>query len=124
MILIFILQAKHDIGIMGSICLSTHSQCSQLVTAPGYNSNTNLNLTPVCVRGDWGLDLWDRYEGAAREVSQGAKELESWYGGYLRDRAKVETEYAKALRKLVKNYTIKEKHRHEEDESTQAKGFR
>ena len=46
------------------------------------------------------------------------------YGGYLRDRAKVETEYAKALRKLVKNYTIKEKHRHEEDESTQAKGFR
>ena len=33
-------------------------------------------------------------------------------------------EYAKALRKLVKNYTIKEKHRHEEDESTQAKGFR
>ena len=106
------------------------------------NSNTNLNLTPVCVRGDWGLDLWDRYEGAAREVSQGAKELESWYGGYLyctvlyctvlycryggylRDRAKVETEYAKALRKLVKNYTIKEKHRHEEDESTQAKGFR
>ena len=47
------------------------------------NSNTNLNLTPVCVRGDWGLDLWDRYEGAAREVSQGAKELESWYGGYL-----------------------------------------
>ena len=123
MILIFILQAKHDIGIMGSICLSTPLSVHSLLPRQ-HNSNTNLNLTPVCVRGDWGLDLWDRYEGAAREVSQGAKELESWYGGYLRDRAKVETEYAKALRKLVKNYTIKEKHRHEEDESTQAKGFR
>ena len=35
----------------------------------------------------------------------------------------MEADYAKALRKLVKNYTVKEKHRGE-DESTQARGFR
>ena len=87
------------------------------------NSNTNLNLTPVCVRGDWGLDLWDRYEGAAREVSQGAKELETWYGAFLRDRAKLEAEYARGLRKLSKSYTVKEKNRGQE-ESSQARGFR
>ena len=36
----------------------------------------------------------------------------------------MEADYAKALRKLVKNFTVKEKHRQEEDETTQARGFR
>ena len=42
----------------------------------------------------------------------------------MKERSKVEADYAKALRKLVKNFTIKEKHRLSEDESTQARGFR
>ena len=71
----------------------------------------------------WGSELWDKYDNVLREVSGGAKELETWYGGYLKERSKVEADYAKALRKIVKNFTVKEKNRGD-DESTQARGFR
>ena len=71
----------------------------------------------------WGSELWDKYDSVLREVSGGCKELETWYGGYLKERSKVEAEYAKALRKIVKNFTVKEKNRGD-DESTQARGFR
>lgn len=95
------------------------------------SSHTNHRTSSIVVDnsrhgggGGWGSELWDRYDQVTKEVGQGVKDLESWYGGYLKERSKVEADYAKALRKLVKNFTIKEKHRHSEDESTQARGFR
>merc|ERR1719188_2776440 len=88
------------------------------------STSTNVDISRREGGGGWGLELWDRYEQVTKEVGQGVKDLESWYGGYLKERSKVEADYAKALRKLVKNFTIKEKHRHSEDESTQARGFR
>ena len=69
------------------------------------------------------MELWDRYEGVVREVAGANRELETWYGAFLRDRARVEAEYARGLRKLAKSYTVKQKNRGEE-ESSQARGFR
>ena len=69
------------------------------------------------------MELWDRYEGVVREVAGAGRELETWYGAFLRDRARVEAEYARGLRKLAKSYTVKEKNRGQE-ESSQARGFR
>ena len=51
------------------------------------------------------------------------RDLETWYGAFLRDRARLESEYARGLRKLAKSYTVKEKNRGQE-ESSQARGFR
>ena len=74
-------------------------------------------------RADWGLDLWDRYELVLKEVAGTGRELETWYGAFLRDRARLEAEYARGLRKLAKSYTVKERNRGQ-DESSQARGFR
>ena len=58
-----------------------------------------------------------------KEVAGSGRELETWYGAFLRDRAKLEAEDARGLRKLSKSYTVKEKNRCQE-ESSQARGFR
>ena len=58
-----------------------------------------------------------------KEVAGSGRELETWYGSFLRDRAKLEAEYARGLRKLAKSFTVKEKNRGQE-ESSQARGFR
>ena len=58
------------------------------------------------------------------KVNLSGKELDSWYGGYFKERSKLEAEYARGLRRLVRNYTIKEKYRRDEEETSQARGFR
>ena len=58
------------------------------------------------------------------KVTQSGKEVDSWYGGYFKERSKLEAEYARGLRRLVRNYTVKEKHRRDEEETSQARGFR
>ena len=58
-----------------------------------------------------------------KEVAGSGRELETWYGSFLRDRAKLEAEYARGLRKLAKSFTVKEKNRGQE-ESSQARGLR
>ena len=58
-----------------------------------------------------------------KAVAGSGRELETWYGSFLRDRAKLEAEYARGLRKLAKSFTVKEKNRGQE-ESSQARGFR
>ena len=58
------------------------------------------------------------------KVTQSGKEVDSWYGGFFKERSKLEAEYARGLRRLVRNYTIKEKHRRDEEETSQARGFR
>ena len=58
------------------------------------------------------------------KVTQSGKEVDSWYGGYFKERSKLEAEYARGLRRLVRNYTVKEKNRRDEEETSQARGFR
>ena len=50
-----------------------------------------------------------------KEVAGSGRELETWYGSFLRDRAKLEAEYARGLRKLAKSFTVKEKNRGQEE---------
>jgi len=68
--------------------------------------------------------LWDKYESVLKEVSQAGKELDCWYGGFFKERSKLEADYARGLRRLVRNYTVKEKNRREEEETSLAGGFR
>ena len=90
----------------------------------------------------WGTELWDKYESVLKEVSgvrendpedssdtcmkvsQAGKELDCWYGGFFKERSKLEADYARGLRRLVRNYTVKEKNRREEEETSLAGGFR
>lgn len=73
---------------------------------------------------NWGDELWDRYDSVVSQVSQSTRELDSWYGNFFKERSKIENEYARSLRKLIKTYTPKEKKKNREDESTQTSGFR
>jgi len=72
----------------------------------------------------WGDELWDRYDSVAVYVGQTTRELDTWYGNFFKERSKIENEYAKNLRKLIKTYKPKNKKKNPEDESTQAVGFR
>lgn len=73
---------------------------------------------------NWGDELWDRYDSVVSQVSQSTRELDSWYGNFFKERSKIENEYARSLRKLIKTYSPKEKKKNREDESTQTSGFR
>jgi len=72
----------------------------------------------------WGVELWDRYDSVVSQVSHSNKELDTWYGSFFKERSKIENEYARSLRKLIKTYMPKDKKKHNEDESTQTNGFR
>ncbi|XP_074106537.1 formin-binding protein 1-like Cip4 isoform X5 [Cotesia typhae] len=60
----------------------------------------------------WGTELWDQYDNLSLHTQKGIDFLER-YGHFIRDRCKIETEYAANLRRLVKNYLPKKK---EEDD--------
>jgi len=89
----------------------------------------------------WGVELWDRYDSVVRQVSQSSRELDTWYGSFFKERSRIENEYARSLRKLIKTYTHrrvdrqhtpplpftftpKTKKKNIEDETTQSNGFR
>ena len=72
----------------------------------------------------WGEELWDRYEDVVSMVNQGTRELDTFYKGFLKERSRVENEYAKQLRKLIKVYTPKTKKKTVDEESSQTRGFR
>lgn len=72
----------------------------------------------------WGDELWDRYDNVVSQVTQSTRELDTWYGNFFKERSKIENEYARSLRKLIKAYTPKDKKKNREDESTQTGGFR
>eukprot|EP00092_Neocalanus_flemingeri_P058116 GFUD01069205.1.p1 GENE.GFUD01069205.1~~GFUD01069205.1.p1 ORF type:complete len:558 (+),score=166.38 GFUD01069205.1:488-2161(+) len=72
----------------------------------------------------WGVELWDRYDSVVNQVSQSSRELDTWYGSFFKERSKIENEYARSLRKLIKTYMPKDKKKNNEDESTQTNGFR
>ena len=55
----------------------------------------------------WGTELWDKYEDLCRYSVSGIDFLENSVADFIKERGKVEKEYAKSLRALVKKYTPK-----------------
>jgi len=72
----------------------------------------------------WGSDLWDRGEVVITRTLAEADELGTALPRYLKERGEVEREYAKALRKLVAKYQVKEGKREGSTETTQSQGFK
>ncbi|XP_043274862.1 formin-binding protein 1-like isoform X4 [Venturia canescens] len=56
----------------------------------------------------WGTELWDQFDNLSLHTQKGIEFLER-YGHFIRDRCKIEVEYAGNLRRLVKNYQPKKK---------------
>ena len=58
-------------------------------------------------------------------MSKGGDELSSVYARFIKDRAEVERDYAKNIRKLVNKYSEKTSEANKKvKETSQAKGFR
>ena len=66
----------------------------------------------------WGDELWDKYDNVVVHVGQSTRELDTWYGSFFKERSKIENEYARSLRKLIKTYMPKEKKKNQDDDST------
>ena len=56
----------------------------------------------------WGTELWDKYTELCSHTSSGIDFLDSQIAAFVKERGKVEFEYAKSLRALVKRFTPKE----------------
>lgn len=68
----------------------------------------------------WSTELWDQFETVSNHTAKGIEFLEK-LDHFLKDRCLIETEYAKQLRKLAKNYDFKKKN--DEKEFTYCKAF-
>lgn len=55
----------------------------------------------------WGTELWDKYEDLCTYSTTGIDFLEKSVAEFIKERGKVEKEYAKNLRTLVKKYMPK-----------------
>lgn len=60
----------------------------------------------------WGIDLWDQRDILEKHTSNGIDFLDKC-AGFIKERVRIEQEYAKSLRRLVKQYQFKKK---EEDD--------
>ena len=57
---------------------------------------------------EWGTELWDKYGELCNHTSYGIEFLDSHVAAFVKERGKIESDYAKSLRALVKKYTPKE----------------
>lgn len=55
----------------------------------------------------WGTELWDKYEDLCSHTNEGIDFLEKSVAEFVKERGKVEKEYAKSLRTLVKKFMPK-----------------
>ena len=73
----------------------------------------------------WGCDLWDRYNPVVGHVTKGVHDLVDVYAKFVKEKAELEKEYAKGLRKLIAKYDPKKtKTSKENEESTEASCLR
>ena len=74
----------------------------------------------------WGTELWDKYSELTHHTQNGIDFLENSVGGFIKERGKVEAEYAKSLRSLVKKYAPKEGNNRQqgEEELTHIKAYK
>ena len=56
----------------------------------------------------WGTELWDKYLELCSHTNTGIEFLDSHVASFIKERGKIESEYAKSLRTLVKKYTPKD----------------
>ena len=64
----------------------------------------------------WGTELWDGYDKVVNHVSSGATALGNKYEKFFREKADIEAEYARGLRRLVTRYQPRQ-HEVSEDHS-------
>ena len=73
----------------------------------------------------WGPDLWDSYTSVVGHVTKGANDLVNVYAKFIKEKADIEKEYAKGLRKLIAKYEPKKMRKSKEnEESTETSSFR
>ena len=56
----------------------------------------------------WGTELWDRYDAMCTYTSNGIDFLDTSVAQFIKERGKVENEYASKLRTLVKRFSPKD----------------
>ena len=64
----------------------------------------------------WGTNLWDKHKEVVGHVTEGANKLLGVYAKYVKEKAEIEREYAKGLRKLIARYEIKKQRKNPETE--------
>ena len=67
---------------------------------------TKLQIAPI--KMSWGTELWDRYDAMCTYTSSGVDFLDNSVARFMKERSIIETEYAKKLRKLVKDFSPKD----------------
>ena len=73
----------------------------------------------------WGCDLWDGYDSVLSHLTTRADLMVSVYAQFMKEKAELEKEYAKGLRKLVTKYEpVKKKKKEERKESTETSSLR
>ena len=77
------------------------------------NVKVNVKLTYLqritkTFKMSWGTELWDRYDAMCTFTSSGVDFLDTSVAQFMKARSVIESEYAKKLRKLVKDYTPKD----------------
>ena len=72
----------------------------------------------------WGTELWDKYDELSAHALRGIEFLESYVGNFIKERGKIEAEYAKKLRSLEKNFALKDIVRPANEEFTHIKAYK
>ena len=73
----------------------------------------------------WGTNLWDKHKEVVEHVAEGANILMDVYAKYVKEKAELEKEYAKGLRKLIARYEPRKlKRKTDNDESSELACFR
>ena len=73
----------------------------------------------------WGNELWDGYDSVLCHLTTRVDMLVDVYARFCREKAELEKEYAKGLRKLVARYEpVKKKKKEGTKESTELSSFR
>ena len=70
----------------------------------------------------WGSDLWDSYSSVVEYVTTGTSNLVDVYAKYVKEKADLDKEYAKGLRKLIAKYEPKKIQ--DGEETTEISSFR
>ena len=64
----------------------------------------------------WGTELWDKYSELTHHAASGIDFLENYVAAFIKERGKIEAEYAKSLRNLVKKFQPKPEANNNPDE--------
>jgi len=74
----------------------------------------------------WGIELWDRFKEVCDVVNDDTDNLDKVFKAYMKERSKIETEYARGLKGLCKKYnnTKHNKKQANDEEYTKVTSFR